>query len=43
VFALCPGLYLAQATRNCEIDGLIIAKLEMEEGHILAASPIAAI
>ena len=39
VLALRAGFDLGQAARNGEIDRLIIAGLEMQEGHIFDRSP----
>src|ERR1700722_15835782 len=43
VRALRPGLDAFQAARDREIDGAVIARLEMQEGKIADAAPIAAV
>ena len=43
VFALRAGLDPGQALRDRPVDGLIIAQLEMQEGMILDAAPVAAV
>ena len=42
VLALCPGLDPRQTVGEGVIDGLVIADLEMQEGVILDAAPVAA-
>ena len=43
VLALGPGLDPRQATCNGEFDGLIIAELEMQEGHLFQRAPLATV
>src|SRR3546814_4565746 len=43
VRALRPCFHMFQAMGDGVVDRLIIAQLEMEEGHVLRAAPIAAV
>ena len=42
VLALGPGLDAATGRGRWRVDGLVIAELEMEEGHVLERAPLAA-
>ncbi len=43
VLALRAGLGRGETMHDCPLDCLIIAELEMEKGHLLDATPVAAI
>jgi len=43
VLALCTGLNGLETMGARPVDGPVIAKLDMEDGNVLAATPIAAV
>ena len=43
VLALCPALEATDAARDAELDRLVVARLEVQAGHVLGRTPVAAV